>query len=174
MFLSARHCLLLFWVCLKPPCGLIACVLYSGQEHFPEALQLVKEQKLYSEALRLYAADKAQYKVQTQIQLLLINTDHQPPNSSPEVTDVHLLIKLDFDLRYFTLWPLGSELRLCWAPGGAATGRAGWAVAMAMWRASQRPAGVCQQLQLEKRHLCRSANATAARPVSSAGQRPGR
>ncbi|KAM7418162.1 hypothetical protein PAMA_017690 [Pampus argenteus] len=33
-----------------------------GQEHFPEALQLVKEQKLYSEALRLYAADKAQYK----------------------------------------------------------------------------------------------------------------
>ncbi|XP_062281741.1 elongator complex protein 1 [Scomber scombrus] len=33
-----------------------------GQEHFPEALQLVKEQKLYNEALRLYAADKAQYK----------------------------------------------------------------------------------------------------------------
>ncbi|KAM7389360.1 hypothetical protein PAMP_023344 [Pampus punctatissimus] len=33
-----------------------------GQEHFPEALQLVKEQKLYSEALRLYAADKTHYK----------------------------------------------------------------------------------------------------------------
>ncbi|XP_044219320.1 elongator complex protein 1 isoform X1 [Thunnus albacares] len=33
-----------------------------GQEHFPEAVQLVKEQKLYSEALRLYAADKAHYK----------------------------------------------------------------------------------------------------------------
>ncbi|XP_067456105.1 elongator complex protein 1 isoform X2 [Thunnus thynnus] len=33
-----------------------------GQEHFPEAVQLVKEQKLYSEALRLYAADKTHYK----------------------------------------------------------------------------------------------------------------
>uniref|UniRef100_A0A669ER50 Elongator complex protein 1 n=1 Tax=Oreochromis niloticus TaxID=8128 RepID=A0A669ER50_ORENI len=31
-------------------------------EHFPEALQLVKEQKLYSEALRLYSADSAHYK----------------------------------------------------------------------------------------------------------------
>ncbi|KAL7395027.1 hypothetical protein ABVT39_009016 [Epinephelus coioides] len=34
-----------------------------GEEHFSEALQLVKEQKLYSEALRLYAADNAHYKV---------------------------------------------------------------------------------------------------------------
>lgn len=34
----------------------------SGEEHFPEALQLVKEQKLYSEALRLYAADTPHYK----------------------------------------------------------------------------------------------------------------
>nr|XP_019938997.1 PREDICTED: elongator complex protein 1 [Paralichthys olivaceus] len=33
-----------------------------GQEHFPEALQLVKEQKLYSEALRLFTANSAQYK----------------------------------------------------------------------------------------------------------------
>uniref|UniRef100_A0A669B909 Elongator complex protein 1 n=1 Tax=Oreochromis niloticus TaxID=8128 RepID=A0A669B909_ORENI len=33
-----------------------------GEEHFPEALQLVKEQKLYSEALRLYSADSAHYK----------------------------------------------------------------------------------------------------------------
>ncbi|XP_034038102.1 elongator complex protein 1 [Thalassophryne amazonica] len=33
-----------------------------GEEHFPEALQLVKEQRLYSEALRLYAANSAQYK----------------------------------------------------------------------------------------------------------------
>ncbi|KAL3973448.1 hypothetical protein ACER0C_024655 [Sarotherodon galilaeus] len=33
-----------------------------GEEHFPEALQLVKEQKLYSEALRLYSADGAHYK----------------------------------------------------------------------------------------------------------------
>uniref|UniRef100_A0A7N9ARD8 Elongator complex protein 1 n=1 Tax=Mastacembelus armatus TaxID=205130 RepID=A0A7N9ARD8_9TELE len=31
-------------------------------EHFPEALKLVKEQKLYSEALRLYTANGAQYK----------------------------------------------------------------------------------------------------------------
>lgn len=37
----------------------------SGEERFPEALQLVKEQKLYSEALRLYAADSPHYKVQT-------------------------------------------------------------------------------------------------------------
>ncbi|XP_061541466.1 elongator complex protein 1 isoform X2 [Phycodurus eques] len=34
----------------------------SGEEHFPEALQLVKEQKLYSQALRLYPADGAHYK----------------------------------------------------------------------------------------------------------------
>ncbi|KAM9377431.1 elongator complex protein 1 [Pholidichthys leucotaenia] len=33
-----------------------------GEEHFPEALQLVKEQKLYSEALRLYPADSTHYK----------------------------------------------------------------------------------------------------------------
>uniref|UniRef100_A0A7N8XL91 IkappaB kinase complex-associated protein n=1 Tax=Mastacembelus armatus TaxID=205130 RepID=A0A7N8XL91_9TELE len=33
-----------------------------GEEHFPEALKLVKEQKLYSEALRLYTANGAQYK----------------------------------------------------------------------------------------------------------------
>ncbi|XP_074530734.1 elongator complex protein 1 [Halichoeres trimaculatus] len=33
-----------------------------GEEHFPEALQLVKEQKLYSEALRLYPADGPHYK----------------------------------------------------------------------------------------------------------------
>ncbi|XP_054647824.1 elongator complex protein 1 [Dunckerocampus dactyliophorus] len=33
-----------------------------GEEHFPEALQLVKEQTLYSEALRLYPADSAHYK----------------------------------------------------------------------------------------------------------------
>uniref|UniRef100_A0A672ZN67 Elongator complex protein 1 n=1 Tax=Sphaeramia orbicularis TaxID=375764 RepID=A0A672ZN67_9TELE len=33
-----------------------------GQEHFPEALQLVKQQKLYNEALRLFTADSAQYK----------------------------------------------------------------------------------------------------------------
>lgn len=35
----------------------------SGEEHFPEVLHLVKEQKLYSEALRLYAADSPQYRV---------------------------------------------------------------------------------------------------------------
>ncbi|XP_077387627.1 elongator complex protein 1 [Festucalex cinctus] len=34
----------------------------SGDEHFPEVLQLVKEQKLYSQALRLYPADGAHYK----------------------------------------------------------------------------------------------------------------
>ncbi|XP_041653539.1 elongator complex protein 1 [Cheilinus undulatus] len=33
-----------------------------GEEHFHEALQLVKEQKLYSEALRLYTADSTHYK----------------------------------------------------------------------------------------------------------------
>uniref|UniRef100_A0A3Q3VQI1 Elongator complex protein 1 n=1 Tax=Mola mola TaxID=94237 RepID=A0A3Q3VQI1_MOLML len=33
-----------------------------GNERFPEALQLVKEQKLYTEALRLYTADRAHYK----------------------------------------------------------------------------------------------------------------
>ncbi|XP_062249522.1 elongator complex protein 1 [Platichthys flesus] len=33
-----------------------------GQEHFLEALQLVKEQKLYSEALRLFPAHSVQYK----------------------------------------------------------------------------------------------------------------
>ncbi|XP_060904535.1 elongator complex protein 1 [Labrus mixtus] len=33
-----------------------------GEEHFHEALQLVKEQRLYSEALRLYTADSAHYK----------------------------------------------------------------------------------------------------------------
>uniref|UniRef100_A0A3Q2ZMF9 Elongator complex protein 1 n=1 Tax=Kryptolebias marmoratus TaxID=37003 RepID=A0A3Q2ZMF9_KRYMA len=33
-----------------------------GEEHFPEVLSLVKEQKLYSEALRLYAADSPQFK----------------------------------------------------------------------------------------------------------------
>lgn len=33
-----------------------------GREHFPEALQFVKEQKLFSEALPLFAANKAQYK----------------------------------------------------------------------------------------------------------------
>ncbi|XP_034546427.1 elongator complex protein 1-like [Notolabrus celidotus] len=33
-----------------------------GEEHFSEALQLVKEQKLYTEALRLYAADSIHYK----------------------------------------------------------------------------------------------------------------
>lgn len=41
----------------------------SGDEHFPEALQLVKEQKLYSEALRLYTADRPHYKVQTHMLL---------------------------------------------------------------------------------------------------------
>uniref|UniRef100_A0A8C4ECN2 Elongator complex protein 1 n=1 Tax=Dicentrarchus labrax TaxID=13489 RepID=A0A8C4ECN2_DICLA len=33
-----------------------------GEEHFLEALQLVKEQKLYSEALRLYTTDSPHYK----------------------------------------------------------------------------------------------------------------
>uniref|UniRef100_A0A3P8S784 Elongator acetyltransferase complex subunit 1 n=1 Tax=Amphiprion percula TaxID=161767 RepID=A0A3P8S784_AMPPE len=33
-----------------------------GEEHFGEALQLVKEQKLYSEALKLYATDSVHYK----------------------------------------------------------------------------------------------------------------
>uniref|UniRef100_A0A665V8G8 Elongator complex protein 1 n=1 Tax=Echeneis naucrates TaxID=173247 RepID=A0A665V8G8_ECHNA len=33
-----------------------------GEEHFPEALQLVKEQKLYSEALRLFTTNSAHYK----------------------------------------------------------------------------------------------------------------
>lgn len=75
---------------------------------------------------------------------------------------------------YYDLWPLGSELCLRRAPGGAATGGAGGPVAMAMRRASQRPAGVRQQLQLEKRHLCGAADPSTARPVSSAGQRPGR
>uniref|UniRef100_A0A3B3UYP6 Elongator complex protein 1 n=1 Tax=Poecilia latipinna TaxID=48699 RepID=A0A3B3UYP6_9TELE len=35
----------------------------SGEEHFIEVLQLVKEQKLFSEALRLYPADSPQYKL---------------------------------------------------------------------------------------------------------------
>ncbi|KAK5617225.1 hypothetical protein CRENBAI_010333 [Crenichthys baileyi] len=34
----------------------------SGEEHFTEALQLVKEQKLFSEALKLYTTDSPQYK----------------------------------------------------------------------------------------------------------------
>nr|XP_020449669.1 elongator complex protein 1 isoform X2 [Monopterus albus] len=33
-----------------------------GKEHFPEALKLVKEQNLYSEALHLYTANSAEYK----------------------------------------------------------------------------------------------------------------
>ncbi|KAK7881520.1 hypothetical protein WMY93_029929 [Mugilogobius chulae] len=33
-----------------------------GKEHFPEVLQLVKEQKLYTEALHLFATDTTQYK----------------------------------------------------------------------------------------------------------------
>ncbi|GAA6221988.1 elongator complex protein 1 [Lates japonicus] len=33
-----------------------------GEEHFPEALQLVREQKLYTEALRLFTVNSAQYK----------------------------------------------------------------------------------------------------------------
>ncbi|XP_028315057.1 elongator complex protein 1 isoform X2 [Gouania willdenowi] len=33
-----------------------------GEEHFPEALRLVTEQKLFSEALKLYAADGPHYK----------------------------------------------------------------------------------------------------------------
>lgn len=37
--------------------------LSTGDGCFPEALQLVKEQKLYAEALRLYPADTQQYKV---------------------------------------------------------------------------------------------------------------
>ncbi|KAF3838893.1 hypothetical protein F7725_010661 [Dissostichus mawsoni] len=38
--------------------------MLKSAEHFPEALQLVKEQKLYSEALRLYSADPPHYKNQ--------------------------------------------------------------------------------------------------------------
>nr|XP_061793334.1 elongator complex protein 1-like [Nerophis lumbriciformis] len=34
----------------------------SGEEHFPETLQLVKEQKLYNQALRLYPVDSAHHK----------------------------------------------------------------------------------------------------------------
>lgn len=34
----------------------------SGKEHFPEVLQLVKEQKLYTEALRLFVSDKTLHK----------------------------------------------------------------------------------------------------------------
>uniref|UniRef100_A0A7N6A6W0 Elongator complex protein 1 n=1 Tax=Anabas testudineus TaxID=64144 RepID=A0A7N6A6W0_ANATE len=33
-----------------------------GEQHFPEALQLVKEQKLYSEALRMFSANSSHYK----------------------------------------------------------------------------------------------------------------
>lgn len=40
----------------------VLCALAAGDERFPEALQLVKEQKLYSEALRLYT-DRRHYKV---------------------------------------------------------------------------------------------------------------
>lgn len=74
----------------------------------------------------------------------------------------------------FDPWTLGSELRLCPAPGGAATGGAGRPVAMEMRRANQRPAGIRWQLQLEKCHLCGAANASTTGPVSSAGQRLGR
>lgn len=35
----------------------------SGEEHFSEVLQLVKEQKLFTEALRLYTFDSPQYKL---------------------------------------------------------------------------------------------------------------
>uniref|UniRef100_A0A3Q2D9B7 Elongator complex protein 1 n=1 Tax=Cyprinodon variegatus TaxID=28743 RepID=A0A3Q2D9B7_CYPVA len=37
--------------------------LSKSEEHFIEVLQLVKEQKLFSEALRLYAADSSQFKL---------------------------------------------------------------------------------------------------------------
>lgn len=39
--------------------------LCSGDDRFPEALQLVKEQKLFSEALRLYPADSFHCRVRT-------------------------------------------------------------------------------------------------------------
>lgn len=39
------------------------CAPSTGDRRFPEALQLVKEQKLFAEALRLYAADGPHYKV---------------------------------------------------------------------------------------------------------------
>lgn len=38
----------------------------TGDGRFPEALQLVKEQKLFAEALRLYASDGPHYKVTQQ------------------------------------------------------------------------------------------------------------
>ena len=34
-----------------------------GEKHFTEALNLVKDQRLYSEALGLYPTDSPQYKV---------------------------------------------------------------------------------------------------------------
>ncbi|KAK5864320.1 hypothetical protein PBY51_015572 [Eleginops maclovinus] len=51
----------------------------AGREHFPEALQLVKEQKLYSEALRLYSADGPHYKA-----LSCAYADHLMQNQQAE------------------------------------------------------------------------------------------
>ncbi|KAK5924579.1 hypothetical protein CgunFtcFv8_017180 [Champsocephalus gunnari] len=51
----------------------------AGAEHFPEALQLVKEQKLYSEALRLYSADPPHYKA-----LSCVYADHLMQNQQME------------------------------------------------------------------------------------------
>ncbi|XP_051907945.1 elongator complex protein 1 [Hippocampus zosterae] len=47
---------------LRRYCKALVHLSNSGDEHFPEVLQLVKEQKLYSQALRLYSADGAHYK----------------------------------------------------------------------------------------------------------------
>ncbi|CAG04536.1 unnamed protein product [Tetraodon nigroviridis] len=79
-----------------------------GDEHFPEALQLVREQKLYAEALRLYTADSPHYKA-----LSCAYAEHLVEQHQAEAR------------RAMLLWRCG-EL----------TGR---------------PAGVCQQLQLEER-----------------------
>lgn len=113
-------------------------------------LQLVTEQQLYAEALRLFAAHSPQYKVR-RAGARRTRTSLTP---APRLA--------------------GSERRVRRAPGGAAAGGAGRPVAMAMRGAGQSPAGVHQQLQLEERHLCGPGAGTAARPAGSAGQGPGR
>lgn len=166
---------------VEEPCFSLICALCSGEERFPEALQLVKEQKLYSEALRLYTADSPHCKVQTHTQLRSF-TQKELKLLSDSSTYLHYLMS-DIECKHtatsvklykLNLWPLGFELCLRRAPGGAATGGAGRPVALAMRRASQRPAGVRQQPQLEKRHLCGAANPSTTWPASSAGQRPSR
>lgn len=125
----------------------------TGDEHFPEALQLVREQRLYAEALRLYEGDGPHCKVLNKHARLCPRESESKPAPSP---------------------PAGSQLCLRRTPRGATPGGAGGPVAMAMRGVARRPAGVCEQLQLEERRMRGPADPPPARTLGAAGQRPGR